>query len=67
MQEALGELKGLTLESLMIITTATSALRKLAQRGLASLEEYPLLRHMDEVINQDRPVSIPWKEFTRTV
>ena len=67
MQEALGELKGLTLESLMIITTAASALRKLAQRGLASLEEYPLLRHMDEVINQDRPVSIPWKEFTRTV
>jgi len=59
MEQALEELKGLTLEGTMIITRAASALRKLESRGLASMEDYPLLQHMDEVINQGTPVSIP--------
>lgn len=67
MEQALEELKGLTLEGTMIITRAASALRKLESRGLASMEDYPLLQHMDEVINQGTPVSIPWQAFTGTV
>ncbi len=65
-EDALAELQGVTLESVMITTRAASALRKLHERGLINMDEFPLLRHVDEVINQGRPVNIPWKSFTET-
>lgn len=66
-QEALAELSGVTLESVAIATRVASSIRKLKQRGTFSMKEFPLLQHIDEVINQGRLVSVPWESFVNMV
>jgi glycerol-3-phosphate dehydrogenase (NAD(P)+) len=61
------ELKGVTLESIVIATRTARAVRKLAERGLVSLDDYPLLMHVDEIINRGAEVNIPWDKFTTLV
>jgi glycerol-3-phosphate dehydrogenase (NAD(P)+) len=56
-------LPGVTLESVEIITRTARALPRLAARGLANLRDFPLMLHMDAVINQGQPVNIPWEQF----
>jgi glycerol-3-phosphate dehydrogenase (NAD(P)+) len=58
------ELQGVTLESIVIATRTARAVRKLAERGVVSLSDYPLLMHVDAIINEGASVDIPWKEFT---
>ena len=58
------ELDGVTLESIVIATRTAKAVRLLAQKGIVRTEDYPLLMHVDEIINQGKPVSIPWDAFT---
>ena len=58
------ELKGVTLESIVIATRTARAVRKLAERGVVSLDDYPLLMHVDEIINRGAQVNIPWEKFT---
>ena len=45
-------------------TLLARAVRKLAERGIVSLEDFPLLMHVDAIINQGAEVNIPWKDFT---
>lgn len=61
--EAMAELAGVTLESIVISKRTAAAVRKLAAHGKADLNEYPLLLHVDEIISQNAPVDIPWKDF----
>ena len=63
-EEAMRELDGVTLESIVIATRTAKAVRLLAQKGIVRTEDYPLLMHVDEIINQGKPVSIPWDAFT---
>ncbi len=42
---------GVTLESVEIATRLARALPKLAARGLADLDDFPLILHLDRVIN----------------
>jgi glycerol-3-phosphate dehydrogenase (NAD(P)+) len=65
--QAMEELKGVTLESIVIATRTARAVRKLAARGVVSLDDYPLLMHVDEIINQGAEVNIPWEKFTMFV
>ena len=65
--QAMEELKGVTLESIVIATRTARAVRKLAERGLVSLDDYPLLMHVDEIINRGTEVNIPWEKFTTVV
>ena len=62
--EAMQALEGVTLESIVIATRTARTVRKLAERGIVCLDEFPLLMHVDEIINQGRPVDIPWEAFT---
>ena len=62
-QQALESFPGLTLESIPIITRAARALRKRHELGTCNFNKFPLLRHLDEIINQGAPVRIPWNEF----
>ncbi|MBQ6470864.1 MAG: hypothetical protein IJJ33_02675 [Victivallales bacterium] len=64
--EALETLKGVTLESLVVATRVARALKAKAARGLVSLDDFPLLMHVDEIITQKKPVNIPWEKFART-
>ena len=63
-KEALEELQGVTLESLVVAGRVAKALRRRAARGEANLEEFPLLTHIDEIITNGKEVDIPWEKFT---
>jgi glycerol-3-phosphate dehydrogenase (NAD(P)+) len=65
--EAMEELNGVTLESIVIATRTARAVKKLAERGVVKLSDYPLLMHVDEIINQGADVKIPWDAFTTVV
>ena len=56
---------GVTLESVEITTRAARALPKLAQRGLLDLADFPLLMHLDRILNHAESVNIPWDAFFR--
>lgn len=58
-------MNGVTLEAVAIITRAAEALRIRAARGEVELKSFPLLMHMDAILNQGAPVNPPWSEFGR--
>jgi glycerol-3-phosphate dehydrogenase (NAD(P)+) len=60
---AMEELAGTTLESVAIATTVARVLRRRAANGKAKLSDFPLLLHIDEIINQGAKVAIPWESF----
>lgn len=57
--EARAELSGITLESVAIITAAARAMG----RDPAAARDFPLLLHLDQIINHAAPVAIPWDIF----
>jgi glycerol-3-phosphate dehydrogenase (NAD(P)+) len=61
--EARALLAGVTLESVEITTRVARALPRLAERGLARLEDFPLILHIDGIINRGEAVNIPWNKF----
>lgn len=61
--QAMEELKGVTLESIVIATRTARAVKRLDALGKYHKEDFPLLMHVDEIINQGKPVNIPWKSF----
>lgn len=65
--EAMEELSGVTLESVVITTRIARAVRKQAAQGLLNIDAFPLLIHIDEVITQGAAVNIPWQQFESTV
>ena len=62
--EAKSELKGVTLESLVVAERVAKAVKVRAEKGLVNTEDFPLLMHIDEIITQKREVNIPWEAFT---
>jgi len=61
--DAMRQLDGVTLESIVIVTRTANTVRKLIDAGKARREDYPLLFHVDEIINRNVPVNIPWEKF----
>ena len=64
--EAKAELKGVTLESLVVAERVARAVKVLAKNGKADLNDYPLLLHVDEILTGHATVNIPWDKFTFT-
>lgn len=62
--EAKAELKGVTLESLVVAVRVARAVRICAEKGVLDLADFPLLMHVDSILNEKAPVSIPWESFT---
>ena len=62
--EAKAELKGLTLESLVVAERVAKAVKIRAEKGLLNIDDFPLLMHIDEIITQRKAVNIPWEKFT---
>ena len=62
-EEAIEKLSGVTLESIAIATRTAQAIRVLIADGKVKAEEFPLLLHVDELINQGAKVNVPWKAF----
>ncbi|EKQ58300.1 MULTISPECIES: NAD(P)-binding domain-containing protein [unclassified Clostridium] len=62
-EQAMEQLKGVTLESVVIATRAARYVRCLAERGIVEISDFPMLIHIDEIINSGTKVDIPWKSF----
>jgi len=52
-----------TLEGAAAIRVIGGALPKLTERGVVDAADFPLLRHLYEVIALERPVDIPFAKF----
>ncbi|MBQ7182857.1 MAG: glycerol-3-phosphate dehydrogenase [Clostridia bacterium] len=62
--DAMKELQNVTLESIVIASRTARAVRRLAERGLTDLDDYPLLTLVDGIITRGEEVDIPWEKFT---
>jgi glycerol-3-phosphate dehydrogenase (NAD(P)+) len=61
--EAAALLGNPTLEGAAAIKVFGAALLKLTERGVVAEEEFPLMRHLYEVIGLERPLDVPWSRF----
>ena len=64
-EEVTEQLKGQTLEAIVIATRTARAVRALAESGKVSLDDFPLLIHVDELLNEHKKLNIPWKAFQK--
>ena len=61
--EALEQLSGVTLESVVIARRTADALGRMAEAGRADLADFPLLTHIGQLLEGNTRVSIPWERF----
>ena len=62
--QAQEELKGVTLESLVVAERVARAVKKHVAAGRLAAADFPLLMHTDEILTEKKPVNIPWESFT---
>ena len=62
--QAKEELKGVTLESLVVAVRVARAVKVLCDAGKLDAADFPLLMHTDEILTEKKPVNIPWEKFT---
>ncbi len=62
--EAMKQFEGVTMESTVITERMYRAVRKMSQRGILDMTQFPLLQHMGEIISEGQLVNIPWERFT---
>lgn len=65
-EEARQILAGVTLESVTVATLASESIRKLDKQGTLRTEDFPLLMHIDAIINKGAKVAVPWTDFEKT-
>lgn len=63
--EAMLQLKDETLESVVITRRMADAIRRMAARGEVKEADFPLLLHVDNVLDSDVSRELPWDKFTR--
>jgi len=63
LEQALNELSGITLESVVIAERTSKAILTCIEKGRSAKEDYPLLLHISDIIVNDALVDIPWKAF----
>ncbi len=59
------QLKGQTLEAVVIATRTARAVKALARAGKARESDFPLLMHVNALLNEGAALDIPWKEFQK--
>ncbi len=61
--QARAELNGVTLESLVVAERVARAIRAAAAAGRLSLDDFPLLMHVDSILSDHAPAELPWEKF----
>ena len=56
-------MKGVTLEGVAAIRVIGGALTLLTERGIVQERDFPLMRHLYEVVAEDEPLNMPWQKF----
>ena len=62
-KNAIKQLSGVTLESVVIATRTVQAVNEKIRLGAVSAEDFPLLLHVGDIITSDSEVCIPWDLF----
>lgn len=63
-EETREELKGVTLESLVVAERVARAVKKQIAAGVLKKEDFPLLLHVDDILFAGKAADIPWDAFT---
>jgi glycerol-3-phosphate dehydrogenase (NAD(P)+) len=61
--DAAARLGNPTLEGAAAIRVFGEALGRLTERGVVGEDDFPLMRHLHEVVALERPLSMPWSRF----
>lgn len=61
--EAMATLQGVTLESIVIAGRAARAVKRKIAAGSLEAKNFPLLMHIYDIIEEKKPVDIPWQAF----
>jgi glycerol-3-phosphate dehydrogenase (NAD(P)+) len=61
--DAAARLGNPTLEGAAAIMVFGDALGRLTERGVVTDDDFPLMRHLYEVIGLERPLNMPWQRF----
>jgi glycerol-3-phosphate dehydrogenase (NAD(P)+) len=64
-EEVMEQLKGQTLEAVVIATRTARAVKALAKTGKVNLKDFPLLMHVDALLNEGAALNVPWKDFEK--
>lgn len=64
-EEVMRQLKGQTLEAVVIATRTARAVKALAKAGKVKESDFPLLMHVNALLNEGAELNIPWKTFQR--
>lgn len=62
--EAKAELRGVTLESLVVADRVAKAVKINIKKGTLNKDDFPLLLHIDEILSDKKEANIPWESFT---
>ena len=63
-EEAMRILNGVTLESLVVSRRVAQAIFVKSRRGELDLADFPLLVHVNDVLEQGKDAQLPWDSFT---
>ena len=61
--QAKAQMPGVTLEGAAAIRVIGDAFERLTERGVLKQAQFPLLRHLHDVVAKDGAVDVPWKTF----
>ena len=56
-------MKGVTMEGVAAIRVIGAALIPMTRRGIIKETDFPLLRHLYDIIVNDKPLNMPWEKF----
>ncbi len=62
--DAVNALNGVTLESLVVSRRVAKAVLVKASKGLVNLEDFPMLMHVNDVLDNGKDAELPWEKFT---
>ena len=62
--EAMDILAGVTLESLVVARRVAKAIYRKAELGQVSLQDFPMLVHANDVLDNGKDAELPWETFT---
>ena len=60
------QLEGITMESTVITERMFRVIKKMSEQGKLDIREFPLLKHLGEVICDGKPADIDWESFLDT-
>ncbi|MBR7095932.1 MAG: glycerol-3-phosphate dehydrogenase, partial [Clostridia bacterium] len=62
-RESMARLPGVTMEGVVISKRTARAVEQLASLGKLNIKDFPLLRHIKELLEDEATVNIPWESF----